>query len=137
MTNTMNALLDDSHFCARKEIPPTLFMIDFSAPQFSESVSFGEKRNYSFIVRVEPEDASFTFILSPPEVEGVAETFAEALAKRTVLLAIEKDLPNAFELVLSAQQIDRIPDEFENRLPDFCMNGNKAWMVGLWPKGVA
>jgi hypothetical protein len=127
MTNTMNALLDDPHFCAQKEMPPVIFMIDFSAPQFSGSVSFGEKRNYSFFVRVEPEDAPF--ILSPPEVEGVAETFSEALAKWTVLLAIEKDLPNAFELSLSAQQIDCLPDEFENRLPDFCMNGNKAWMV--------
>jgi hypothetical protein len=30
---------------------------------------------------------------------------------------------------LSAEQIDHIPDEFEDRLPDYCVNGNNAWLV--------
>jgi hypothetical protein len=127
MINIIDSQLDDSHFSVPKERPGVFFMIDFGAPQFSGSVSCGEKRKYSFIVRVERED--LPFILGPVEAEGSAETFAEALAKRTALLAIEKDLPDAFELSLSAQQIDCIPAEFENRLPDFCINGNNAWLI--------
>jgi len=30
---------------------------------------------------------------------------------------------------LSAEQIDHIPAELENRLPDICVNGNNAWLV--------
>jgi hypothetical protein len=44
-------------------------------------------------------------------------------------VAIEKDFPNGVEPSLSAEQIDHIPDEFENRLPDFCVNENNAWLV--------
>jgi hypothetical protein len=46
------------------------------------------------------------------------------------LCTIEKDIPSGVELPLSAKQIDQIPPEIENRLPDFYMNRNKAWLVG-------
>jgi hypothetical protein len=45
------------------------------------------------------------------------------------VISFEKDFPNGVEPSLSAEQIDYVPDEFENRLPDFCVNGNKAWLV--------
>jgi hypothetical protein len=56
---------------------------------------------------------------------------AEALAQQTAFLVIEKDFPNGVEpsLSLSAEQIDHIPAEFENRLPNVCVNGNNAWLV--------
>jgi hypothetical protein len=53
-------------------------------------------------------------------------SFAEALARRTALSAIEKDIPAGIELALSARQLDQIPPEIENRLPDFYMEGNRA-----------
>jgi hypothetical protein len=43
---------------------------------------------------------------------------------------LKKDIPAGAELSLSAKQIDCIPPEIENRIPDFYMNGNKAWLVG-------
>jgi hypothetical protein len=49
---------------------------------------------------------------------------AEALAKRIALSAVEKDIPAGVELSLSATQIDCIPPEIENRVPDFFMEGN-------------
>jgi hypothetical protein len=52
------------------------------------------------------------------------------MAKWTALSVLEKDIPTGVELPLSAKQLDRLPPEIENRLPDFCMNGNKAWLVG-------
>jgi hypothetical protein len=75
------------------------------------------------------EDALFA--LSAMEPERATRTFAEALAQQTAFLVIEKDFPNGVEpsLSLSAEQIDHIPAEFENRLPNVCVNGNNAWLV--------
>jgi hypothetical protein len=45
-------------------------------------------------------------------------------------LAVEKDFPEGMEPALSARQIHYIPSEVENRLPDFCVDGNDCWLVG-------
>ena len=84
----------------------------------------------SIVVRIEPQDVLFILILSATEPEMATRSFAEALARRTALSAIEKDIPAGVELALSARQLDQIPPEIENRLPDFYMDGNRAWLVG-------
>ena len=107
---------------------PNVFAIDFSDP--GKVTPFpGGNYHQSIVVRIEPQDV--LFILSATEPEGATRSFAEALAKQTALSAIEKDIPVGVELTLSAKEIDRVPPEIENRLPDFWMNGNKAWLVAL------
>lgn len=105
---------------------PIVFAVNFSDPETTPSASAGNRRQ-AIVVRIEPQD--LLFILSTPEPESARITFAEALAKRTALSAVEKDMPSGVELSLSARQIDRVPPEVENRLPDFWMNGNKAWVL--------
>ncbi len=104
-----------------------LFAVDLSDPGALGPTALGGSTKRSVVVRIEPQDA--LFILSATEPEKATATFAEAIAKRTALSALEKDIPTGVELPLSAKQLDRIPPEIENRLPDFCMNGNKAWLV--------
>ena len=106
---------------------PIVFEINFSDPGTVAPVCPEGNCRHSIVVRIEPQDV--LFILSATEPEGAMSSFAEALAKQTALSAIEKDIPNGVELTLCAKQIDRVPPEIENRLPDFCMNGNKAWLV--------
>jgi hypothetical protein len=101
---------------------PIVFAIETASP----SAPAGSRRQ-AIVVRIEPQD--LLFILSTPEPESATRTFAEALAKRTALSALEKDMPSGVELSLSARQIDRVPPEIEDRLPDFWMNGNKAWVL--------
>ena len=105
-----------------------LFSIDFGDPGALAPAAFGGSSKRSIVVRIEPQDV--LFILSATEPEKAAATFAEAMAKRTALSALEKDIPNGVELPLSAKRLHEAPPEIENRLPDFCMNGNKAWLVG-------
>lgn len=105
-----------------------LFAVDFGDPGALASTALGGSTKRSVVVRIEPEDV--LFILSATEPETATATFAEAMAKRTALSALEKDIPIGVDLPLSAKKLDRIPPEIENRLPDFCMNGNKAWLVG-------
>jgi hypothetical protein len=50
-----------------------------------------------------------------------SDTFAFIISRRI--------FPTGVEPSLSAEQIDHIPDELENRLPDYCVNGNNAWLV--------
>ena len=103
------------------------FIIDFSDPGAIEpSVSVGGAR-HSMVVRVEAGDVLFA--LSAMEAEAATRSLAESLAQQTAFLAIEKDFPNGVEPSISAEQIDHIPDEFEDRLPDYCVNGNNAWLV--------
>lgn len=117
----------NSSLSASAPSQPIVFTIDFrDAGALTPSTLEGNHR-HSIVVRVEPQDV--LFILSAGEQERATRTFAEALAKCTALSAIEKDIPSGVELSLSAKQIDRVPPEVENRLPDFCMNGNKAWVV--------
>jgi hypothetical protein len=59
------------------------------------------------------------FSISVMDPERATRTFAEALAQQVAFLAIEKELPNGVEPSLSAEQIDHIPAEFENRLRTF------------------
>jgi hypothetical protein len=106
---------------------PIVFAIDFSEPETATPSAPAGNRQQAIVVRIEPQD--LLFILSTPEPESARITFAEALAKRTALSAIEKDTPSGLELSLSARQIDRVPPEIEDRLPDFWMNGNKAWVL--------
>ena len=114
-------------FSASPVSQPVVFAINFSDPgTVAPALPEGNCR-HSIVVRIEPQDV--LFILSAREPEGAMRSFAEALAKQTALSAIEKDIPNGVELTLFAKQIDRVPPEMENRLPDFCMNGNKAWLV--------
>jgi hypothetical protein len=105
-----------------------LFAVDFADPGALAPTALGGSTKRSIVVRIEPQDV--LFILSATEPEKATATFAEAMAKRMALSALEKDIPTGFELPLSARQLDSIPPEIENRLPDFCMNGNKAWLVG-------
>lgn len=104
------------------------FAIEYNNPGRLEQTAAEGSHRHSIVVRVEPQDV--LFILSATEPERATRSFAEALAKRTALSAIEKDVPAGFELALSARQIEQIPPEIEERLPDFYMNGNRAWMVG-------
>jgi hypothetical protein len=115
-----------SGFSASPSSQPVVFSIDFSDPG-KIVPSFPGGYRQSIVVRIEPQDV--LFILSATDPEGATRSFAEALAKRTALSAIEKDVPLGLELTLSAKQIDRVPPEIENRLPDFFMNGNNAWLV--------
>jgi hypothetical protein len=118
---------DDSYFSASKRPGTFVFVIDFSDPRAIGPAASAGKGSHSIVVRIEPEDALFT--LSAMEPARVQKTFVEALAQQTAFLAIEKDFPNGVEPSLSAEQIDHIPAEFENRLPNLCVNGNNAWLV--------
>jgi hypothetical protein len=118
---------NNSCFSASKGSVTLAFIIDFSDSRMIESAASAGNNRHSIVVRIEPEDVLFG--LSATEPETAARSLAESLAKQTALLAIEKDFPNGVEPSLSAEQIDHIPDEFENRLPDFCVNGNKVWLV--------
>jgi hypothetical protein len=104
-----------------------LFAVDLGDLGVLSPTALGGSTKRSIVVGIEPEDV--LFILSPTEPETATATVAEALAKRTALSALEKDLPPGVELPLSAKQLDKFPPELENRAPDFYMNGNKAWLV--------
>ena len=123
----MESQADDSYFSSSKGPGPFVFVIDFSDPTAIEPAASAGKGTHSIVVQIESEDAFFT--LSVMEPERATRTFAEALAQQTAFLVIEKEFPNGVEPSLSAEQIDHIPAEFENRLPDFCVNGNNAWLV--------
>jgi len=123
----MESHVDDSYFSASKAPGPFVFVIDFSDPMAIEPAASAGKGRHSIVVQIEPEDGLFT--LSATEPERATRSFAEALAQQTAFLAVEKDFPNGVEPSLSAEQIDHIPVEFENRLPDLCVNGNNAWLV--------
>jgi hypothetical protein len=112
---------------ASKAAQPVVYAIDFGDPGALVLTDPEASRRRSIIVRIEPQDVFF--ILSATEPERATRSFAEALAKQTALCAIEKDIPSGVELPLSAKQIDQIPPEIENRLPDFYMNGNKVWLL--------
>ena len=102
-----------------------VFGIEFTDPRAIEpAVSAGKG---SIVVRIEAEDVRFTLGATGPR--SATTSFAEALAQQTALLAIEKDFPNGVEPSLSTRQIDHLPVELETRLPDLCVNGNKAWLV--------
>ena len=116
-----------SGFSASRVSQPIVFAIDFSDPGKVAPSFLGGNNRQLIVVRIEPQDV--LFILGATDPEGATRSFAEALAKQTALSAIEKDIPNGIELNLSAKQIDRAPPEIENRLPDFWMNGNRAWLV--------
>ena len=92
----------------------------------TEPFAFAEKGRLSIVV-IELEEVGFK--LSPPEAERAKDNFAESLAQQIALMAVEKDLPRGIELSLSAKRIDQIPPECENRLPDFCVDGNDVWFV--------
>jgi hypothetical protein len=123
----MESQVDDLYFSASKGRGPFVFVIDFSDPRAIEPTASAGKGRPSIVVRIEPEDVLFT--LSAMEPERATKTFAEALAKQTAFLAIEKDFSNGVEPSLSAEQIDQIPAECEHRLPDLCVNGNNAWLA--------
>ena len=121
----MESQADDSSFS--KGPGPFVFVIDFSDPRAIEPAAPAGKGTHSIVVQIEPEDVVFTLSVMDPE--RATRTFAEALAQQTAFLAIEKEFPNGVEPSLSAEQIDHIPAEFENRLPDLCVNGHTAWLV--------
>jgi len=123
----MESQADDSYFSSSKGPGPFVFVIAFSDPRAIEPAAPAGKGRHSIVVQIEPEDAVFTISVMDPE--RATRTFAEALAQQTAFLAIEKEFPNGVEPSLAAEQIDHIPAEFENRLPDLCVNGNNAWLV--------
>jgi hypothetical protein len=104
-----------------------VFAIDFSDPFTIGPVASGGKAINSVVVRIEPEDVLFTS--SVAELWTARKTFAEALARQTALLAVEKDFPAGVEPSLSAKQIEQIPAEIENRVPDLCVNRSDVWLV--------
>jgi hypothetical protein len=107
-----------------------VFGIDYTDPQAVEPAPSAGKATHSIVVRV--EDVPSTFGATGPKI--ATTNFAEALAQQTALLAIEKDFPNGVEPSLSTRQIDHLPVELETRLPDLCVNGNKAWLVSQYSK---
>ncbi len=111
----------------QKDPAPFVFVIDFCDPRAIEPAAPAGKGTHSIVVQIEPEDAFFTLSVMDPERATI--TFAEALAQQTAFFAIEKEFPSGVEPSLSVEQIDHIPAEFENRLPDLCVNGNTAWLV--------
>jgi hypothetical protein len=124
----METQFDRSLFSASEASQTVAFAIEYNDPaRPAQSPDEGNHMN-SILVRIEPQDV--LFILSATEPENATRSFAEALARRTALSAIEKDIPAGVELALSARELDQIPPEIENRLPDFYMNGNRAWLVG-------
>jgi hypothetical protein len=124
----MDTQLDCSLFSASEASQAVNFAIEYNDPARLAQTPGGANHVNSIVVRIEPQDV--LFILSATEPETATRSFAEALARRTALSAIEKDIPAGVELALSARQLDEIPPEIENRLPDFYMNGNRAWLVG-------
>jgi hypothetical protein len=119
----------DCSLFSRSEIPQAVaFAIEYNDPARTTQTADGENYMNSIVVRIEPQDV--LFILNATEPEMATKSFAEALARRRALSAIEKDIPAGTELALSARQLDQIPPEIENRLPDFYMEGNRAWLVG-------
>jgi hypothetical protein len=130
----MDTQLDHSHLAAPGTPQSILFAVDFGDLGALPAIPVGGNARRSMVVRIEPQDV--LFILSATEPEIAKNTFAEALAKRTALSALEKDFPTGVEVPLLAKQIDRIPPEIENRIPDFYMNGNKAWLVGQGTAGI-
>ena len=124
----MDTQLGCSLFSASESSQAVNFAIEYNDPARLAQTPDGANHVNSIVVRIEPQDV--LFILSATEPETATRSFAEALARRTALSAIEKDIPAGVELDLSARQLDQIPPEIENRLPDFYMNGNRAWLVG-------
>jgi hypothetical protein len=118
---------NDSSSAASKGSGTFAFIIDFSDPRAIESVASAGEARHSMVVRVEAEDVFSALSAMGPET--ATKSLAESLAQQTAFLAIEKDFPNGVEPSLAAEQIDHIPDEIENRLPDYCVNGNNAWLV--------
>ena len=123
----MESQADDSYSSSSKGSGPFVFVIDFCDPRAIEPAAPAGKGRHSIVVQIEPEDAFFTLSVMDPERATI--TFAEALAQQTAFFAIEKEFPSGVEPSLSVEQIDHIPAEFENRLPDLCVNGNTAWLV--------
>lgn len=124
----METQFDCSLFSTSETSQAVAFAIEYNDPARSAQTASGERYINSIVVRIEPQDV--LFILNATEPEIATRSFAEALARRTALSAIEKDIPAGIELALSARQLDQIPPEIENRLPDFYMDGNRAWLVG-------
>jgi hypothetical protein len=124
----METQFDCSLFSTSEASQAVAFAIEYSDPARPAQTADGEDYMNSIVVRIEPQDV--LFILNATEPEMATRSFAEALARRTALSAIEKDIPAGIELALSARQLDQIPPEIENRLPDFYMDGNRAWLVG-------
>ena len=109
-----------------------VFIVELVNSGASKPVVFAERSGESIVVRIQLEDVNFRF--GATQTESATGEFAELLAQQVALLALEKDFPQGTEPSLSAQQIDYIPLELENRLPDFCVNENEAWLVARRPR---
>jgi hypothetical protein len=127
MVKSIDLQVKEACLSVSKEAEPLIFVIDLSDGHPNEAGASPADYRHSIVVRVEPEE--FVLPLDAIEPERARKTFAEGLAQQTALLAIEKDLPNGVQLSFSAKQLDQIPVEFENRLPNLCVNGNNAWVV--------
>jgi hypothetical protein len=125
MENFENSVVDS------RKIRALVFVVELVNSGASKPVVFAERSGQSIVVRIQLEDVDFRF--GATQTESATGEFAELLAQQVVLLALEKDFPHGMEPSLSAQQIDCIPSELENRLPDFCVNENEAWLVDCRP----
>jgi hypothetical protein len=111
----------------RKESRSFVFLIEFRDLRVTQPAVAAGKVAHSIVVRIEAEEVLFT--LNATEPKRAMKTFAEALAQQTAFLVIEKDFPNGVEPSLSTRQIEHLPSELENRLPDLYVNGNSAWLA--------
>ena len=123
----MESQADDTYSSFSKGPGAFVFVIDFSDPKAIGPAAPAGKGIHSIVVQIEPEDASFYIKRDGPSKSD--KNFCGGDCKTDSVLAIEKDFPSGVEPSLSAEQIDHIPAEFENRLPDLCVNGNNAWLV--------
>jgi hypothetical protein len=114
-----------------RKIRALVYIIELVNSGASKPVVFAETGGQSIVVRIQLEDVDFRF--GATQTESATGEFAELLAQQVAQLALEKDLTQGMEPSLSAQQIDYIPLELENRLPDFCVNENEAWLVDRRP----
>jgi hypothetical protein len=108
-----------------RQIRALVFIVELINSEASKPVG------QSIVVRIQLEDVDFRF--GATQTESATGKFAELLAQQVALLALEKDFPQGMEPSLSAQQIDCIPSALENRLPDFWVNENEAWLVDCRP----
>jgi hypothetical protein len=79
------------------------------------------------VVRIQLEEVGFT--LGATRTESATGEFSEIFAQQVARLTVEKDFPEGMEPAHSVEQLEHIPWELENRLPDFCVDGNEAWLV--------
>ena len=97
---------------------PLTFRIDFAYRQTRAAGDFTKQGRRSIIVRLQLEEGFCPATVIDPEES--ATLFAESMAQQVALLAVEKDFADGFVFSPTISEIDELPAEIENRLPDLC-----------------